>query len=885
VITPYRVLSFSAACFALSLSLCFAVLIRAQETDAAAAVDAEKIDAAAGIDEFVDVDAAGADEIPGEEPRAIAAVAAPDEGTDTPTPGVEVIWVNARRREEKIQETPVAVSAFTQEGLDDIGAIRIDDIGRYVPNLQFDAGGGQGTGARAYIRGIGSVEGPTIWYDPGVGIYLDGVYLARAQGALLSTVDIERIEVLRGPQGTLFGKNTIGGVEAWAEITGGNYGRILGKGGVNIPLIGGTVLSRFSFAAGIRDGFTTNVFDGSSWDDDSLYAFNGAFRWLATDSFTVDLAGSWSRENERNRGAECRLIENPDGTQAGDSGTLGLFAFNAAVPGLPDYLQSCSDAEGLPHRRFDHDKRGRSDLEQYDVRLTLDWDMDSFVWGIENWDGLGLKSITAFRHQGPDIASDYDWSELSVLRFETVGRALQEQISTELQLNTSAFDERLNVVVGFYAYWGHAEGPVRWDILDGFQVPVFKDDTFIGTVSALRSNMSENQRDHSSLAGYTQMAFDITDYLALTAGARYTSETKRVDRYNQFLAPSLNHLKNELVGEPDYCDRGTPGTASCVTFDAGDVSVDTSGSETYGAWTPMVNLAFRPRPEWMPGIIEQSLVYYNYSEGFKSGGINTGESIDAYQPEFADSHEIGIKSTWWENRLVANVAFFLTDYTDIQYTVLDVNPDSGLAERIQRNIAEAEIRGFEIELFAEPIHHLRFQGSVGYVDVDFLEFLDAIQFSGTMPPSQCVADIDIDPVAMTGSCTIDRSDETAYNTPKITANASLQYGIQMGGRWGQLVPRIEYYYQDDVRYAVSSTAFLSSRNHQEAFSLWNFRLTWYPDFRAGNQKNLRISAFVNNAFDREHFNDGVDLAASLGSSGMYFGAPRTYGVTVRYDFW
>jgi iron complex outermembrane receptor protein len=876
--------------------VCVAALSRAQETDAADAVDTEEVDLAAGIDELVEVDASGADEIPGEEPPAIAAVAALDGGTDTPTPGVEVITVTARRREENLQETAVAVSAFTQEGLDDIGAIRIDDIGRYVPNLQFDTGAGQAAGARAYIRGIGSAEGATIWFDPGVAIYLDGVYLARAQGALLSTVDIERIEVLRGPQGTLFGKNTIGGaisvitrkptpeLEAWAEITGGNYGRILGKGGVNIPLIGDTLFSRFSFAAATRDGFTTNVFDGSSWDDDSLYAFNGAFRWLATDSFTVDLAGSWSRENERNRGAECRLIDNPDGTQAGDSGTLGLYAFNAAVPGLPDYLQSCSDAEDLPHRKFEHDTRGRSDLEQYDVRLTLDWDMDSFVWGIENWDGLSLKSITAFRHQGPDFAIDYDWTEHSLFQLETVGRALQEQISTELQLNTSAFDERLNVVAGFYAYWAQAEGPVRADLLDGFQVPLFVIGTLVGTVSALRSSISENQREHTSLAGYTQMTFDITDYLAVTAGVRYTSETKRVDRYTQLLAPSFNHRVNEFFGAPVRCDRGTPGTASCVTFDAGDVTTDVSGSETYGAWTPMVNLAFSPRPEWMPGIVEHSLIYYNYSEGFKSGGINTGDSTDAYQPEFAHSHEIGIKSTWWENRLVANLAFFHTEYTDIQYTVLDVNPDSGLVARIQRNVAEAVIYGFEIELFAEPIDYLRFQGSIGYVDGDLLEFPDSIQFSGTMPPSQCVADIRIDPVAMTGSCTIDRSDETAYNTPKLTANASLQYGIQMGGRWGQLVPRVEYYYQDDVRYAVSSTAFLSGRNDQKAFSLWNFRLTWYPDFRAGSQKNLRISVFVKNAFDREYFNDGFDFAASFGSSGMYFGAPRTYGVTVRYDF-
>jgi iron complex outermembrane receptor protein len=442
----------------------------------------------------------------------------------------------------------------------------------------------------------------------------------------------------------------------------------------------------------------------------------------------------------------------------------------------------------------------------------------------------------------------------------------------------------LDIVAGFYASWAWAEGPQHLTILDGFEIPLFTDGSLAGTVPALRSNVNENRRRDSSFAGYTQIRFDVTDFFALTAGARYTAETKRVDQRTTLTAPSFSHNINEFFGAPVRCDVGSPGTPSCVTYDVGRVVKDKSGRESYDAWTPMANLAFTPRRAWLPNGVDQALLYYNYAEGFKGGGVSTAEQNDPFDPEFAYSHEVGVRSTWWGNRLVANFSFFLTDYTDIQYTVLDVNPSSGIVERAQRNIAEAKLRGFEIELRANPIRHLRLRGSLGYIDADLVEFPDTISFSGTEPPGQCAGDIVINEGTGAGSCTIDRSDEDWYNTPKLTASASIEYNIPMGGLWGQLVPRVDFYFQDDVRYAASSTAFLSGRNTQDAFSLWSFRLTWYPDLWREGSKNLRISAFLDNAFDREYFNDGFDLAASFGSSGMYFGPPRTYGVTVRYDF-
>src|SRR5262245_5682803 len=216
--------------------------------------------------------------------------------------GIEQLTVTARKREERLQDTPLSVSAFAGPDLADLDVRRIDEIADQVPNLAFDASSENSQAARVYMRGVGN--GDSIASDdPGVGIYLDGVYLARAQSSLLTISDVDRVEVLRGPQGTLFGKNTIGGTVnvitkkptlddfgGSAEVRYGNYNRFDSRVALNVPLAAETAAMRFSMATASRDGFQKNKGVGPDLDDDKLLAFRSQLLALPSDNLELILS-------------------------------------------------------------------------------------------------------------------------------------------------------------------------------------------------------------------------------------------------------------------------------------------------------------------------------------------------------------------------------------------------------------------------------------------------------------------------------------------------------------------------------------------------------------------------------------------------------------------
>jgi iron complex outermembrane receptor protein len=236
-----------------------------------------------------------------------------------PAPGIEEIIVTARKRDESLKDTPISITAFSAEQMETAGIRRSEDLARFTPNLKFEAAPAVQNSAAVQIRGVGNADGIST-RDSGVGIYVDGIYLARAQGQLLGLSDIERVEVLRGPQGTLFGRNTVGGAvnvitrkPSPDELTGaaslrlGNYNLLETRGSVNIPLVPERAAARLSLQTATRDGYTKNQINGQETDDRRLLGWRLALMAAPTDDVELLLTGEQTRSHQAGRGGECRF--------------------------------------------------------------------------------------------------------------------------------------------------------------------------------------------------------------------------------------------------------------------------------------------------------------------------------------------------------------------------------------------------------------------------------------------------------------------------------------------------------------------------------------------------------------------------------------------------
>lgn len=402
--------------------------------------------------------------------------------TDTQTSTVEEIVVTARRRDERLQDVPVAVTALSAQTLENLQASDIGDLEGSVPNLTLHEG--DASNAVVYVRGVGQVDS-LAFADPGVGIYLDDVYLGRAQGAFLSVYDVDRIEVLRGPQGTLYGRNTIGGavkfvstpltadLNARSEASVGDYdlreARMSAGGGLNDE---GTLLGKAAVSLSRHDGYSDNAFTGQDGGDKDQIAGRISLEYRPSDdlSFRLNVDGSRDRPDSSR-------------TPARATNVFGLY---------PDTL-------GDPFN-VDADFGDLNDLDTFGAALIADWALDD-VWS--------FKSVTAYRSMDYDTHLDLDATPLNI--FGTYVNEEQHQFSQEFQLTYAG--ERLNAVAGVF-YFDET------------------DVTFSGLVGPVISLVtgSINDQHNKSYAAYGQASYDLSERLRLTGGLRYTHEDKRFAR-------------------------------------------------------------------------------------------------------------------------------------------------------------------------------------------------------------------------------------------------------------------------------------------------------------------------------------------------------------------
>ncbi len=599
----------------------------------------------------------------------------------------ETMIVSVRRRDERLQDVPGSVTALDEEELKQKQVDRTDDLTLHVPNLNFYQTRSSYSNGAIFIRGIGQ-EDTVFTVDAGVGMYLDDVLLPRSQGALVDLYDVERVEVLRGPQGTLYGRNTIAGairiitkqpandLSGGVEFTTGSYKRADLKGHINLPIVPDKLLTRIALANFYRDGFEFNQFTGKRTSSREGFSGRGTLLYRPNENVDVTFRLDGVRERPSIRvGALLR----PQVTALDFPGLLAGRLVTIPA-GTDDPFRVRANVED------------KNDVDTWGVSGALDWRMSN---------AFSLRSVTSYRSLESDSRIDFDGTEARL----TDAFALQDhrQASQELQLSHFA-GSRWNTIGGLFFFYEHD------DQFDGTD----------GTAKGFSIDSMYEQRTLSS-AAYAQTSYRLTEDLSFTGGLRFTYETKRFSRISEQHVANINAPDSNLFGG---FGRG-PGAVPPLRFPGNGRRITDirDATEDWGALTPRIGLQYRGP--------ENALIYGSVARGFKSGGFN-GRANEAanplqrepYKPEYVWTYELGTKTSWLNRRLFFNPNFFYNDYTDLQLASFSTPNNGETFLPLFTNAGKAVTRGFELDLSAYPVSRLQLFASAGYTDSKFLEFLE-----------------------------------------------------------------------------------------------------------------------------------------------------------------
>ena len=746
---------------------------------------------------------------------------------------LEEMIVTARKRTENLQDTPISITAFTAKMLDDRQIETAEHLTRVTPNMLFSSyapSAGHNASSQIFIRGIGQTDFlPSA--DPGVGLYMDGVYVAPSVGANVDLLDLERIEVLRGPQGTLFGRNTIGGAVVLhsrrpaseygfnAKVKVGTDNRLELSVHADMP-VSDNLRTKISLSKRNRDGYVKQLQTGLDVGDDNTFGARFALEWDASENFRVYFSADYTREDENGAPAVFNSIS-----------TTGLFARVAsliagcgngpppgAVPENNDPNCANNQWQAGPYAN-NGTFPTNSELDSWSTNLTLDWDLGR----------VAFKSITAYREIDWQGSRDADNTPFTILH--TTNTDTEEQFSQELQLTGQSFADRMHWLVGAYYFKEKA--------FDDYFVPIS-----FGTFNT--GGTTEND----AKALFAQTTFDVNDKFSLTGGLRWTEDTKGFTPY-QFAVTSyafpvgpaeINEdgmYVHPLTGET--FPLNADGTAAVVP--AGTPFFDNSLKLTKTATnvTPMLTLAYKP--------VENVMAYVSYSEGFKSGGYN-GRNVKPipvlpnFEPEFADTIEFGMKTVLMDNRLRLNGAIFSTDYTDMHIVIRqDFSPTVF-------NAGDATIKGFELEMDFVPTTALHISGGIGYLDASYKSLTEAAIANGV---------------------------EVDNDLPMVrdwSLNMGISYEYAFGN--GTLTPRLDWSYQDDIFFNAINTQAIA----QEGYHLLNVAVKWVC--REGDWKTVFGVTNLAGELYRLAGNSALEASASYAES--YYARGREWFFSIQHQY-
>ena len=801
---------------------------------------------------------------------------------------LEEVIVTAEKRETTLQDTAIAVSAFSGDELDRAQITNALDIQMNVPNMLMSKG--NFTGSNISIRGIGTnAVGSSA--DSGTGIHLNGVYLNASRIFEAEFYDTERVEVLRGPQGTLYGRNTTGGVinvitkkpteemEGFVEMQLGNYGTKKFKGAFNLPLTD-TLSTRIAGFSLQRDGYTENIFDGTDIDDRDMYSLRWTTRWQATENTDVTLmVHHFNEDDNRMRGQKQACTKDPDGILGCLPGQLGYDSPNGAATITGSLIGAIAAGTGLPFPADDYaNSVNPTDLRKVNMDFTPTYEADETVTSLEinhDFGDLSFTSVTGYSDSYFNGRDDYDKavaSETWPLAFlgmpdgvtmalpngyddVTVDRAYgadesssdPHQFSQEFRL-ASNYDGDVNFLVGaFYLTYENEEHYYVYN--SGLAL--------FGQLNGLPENQHfydnhtlSYQLDTQALFG--EMYWTINDQLDLTVGLRYTDEEKVSTQRTVY----LNFLSDPNVAGGGYEQYGN------------------DWQETTGK----VNLNY--------ALNDDVMLYTTVARSYKSGGFNTlsadsplldislggDPSLAYFDPEFINSLEVGAKTRLLDNTLQANLTAFYYDYEGLQVSKIIAQSS------VNQNI-DSTIFGIEGEFIYAPNENWMFTWNMSYLNTEIKDFstvdpTDPNQM-GTTAGIASVFGNNVLIADGTPGIEADLSGNELQQAPELSTTIGVSYQTPLSNGMGLQVGT-NYYWQEEY-YARN---FNTANDVIDSWGVWNASAmipsadeTWYAE------------VFVKNITDDDNVTGQYVTDAVSGLfTNQFILEPRTFGVTVGYNF-
>ena len=703
---------------------------------------------------------------------------------------LEEVIVTARKREEALQDTPISITVFSASALEAANMIDLRDLGKYTPGMSFTSYGmGSNEAGAIFLRGIGQSD-HMVTTDPGVGLYIDGVYIGRNQGAALDLLDLERVEVLRGPQGTLFGNNTIGGAVnvisrkptgnggGQASLTAGQDGRLNGSMSGEMAF-GERAAVLISVLSKQRDGVGEQIFTGAETGDEDSLSARAQFYWHGQ-------TGEFSLAVDASRARQAAMPHS-------------FYAHADWLGVAPCYQRDGDGYAPCPAGReadpFDSYSLDDLDTAQdlFGVSATLEWDIS---------DGVVVKSITAYRDMEYLGGLEFDGAPHRIVYYrETDG---SDQFSQELQLSGSR-GGALDWIAGLYYFMEDGEND--------------QDNDEFG---ALGHRLT--QVETKSYAVFGQTTMELTDGISLTGGVRYTEENKDYDLVFHSL---------DATGAQAYDDTGQP------LYVVAPTALDNAWDAVSGT----VNLSY--------AIAEGVVVYGTYSRGFRSGGYAARpsriSSVGAYDPEYVDMFEAGLKALALEDRLRVNAAIYRNEYEDYQ---AQVNRVGNRFDTRVLNAAEAQIDGVELEVTAVLSPVFRVDATFAYTDAQ-------------------ITNVDLDR-------SLEANFSAGHQLPyvsKYTLSVSPQLDFRLD-HGGGVLARLDYSYRDDFFGQIANSPF----EREDGYGLLNARIEYR---NVGGHWSVALYGI--NLADEQYTRVRNYFPGFLGFA-IWNTDRREIGVTAHYDF-
>ena len=764
------------------------------------------------------------------------------------------IVVTARKRAEYSQSVPIPISALNAEQLQIRNIVELTDIEKLAPNLSIQASAVNSGVLEVYMRGIGQANW-AIPHDPKIGLYTDGVYAARPQGGLVDLYDLQRVEVLRGPQGTLFGKNTTAGLiniitnqptqetEAKIRLGAGSDSHQLIEGMFNTPL-SDSLAFRFSFLTKETDGFMINSITGKDRGNEDTTSFRAQLKY-DTDAYTANLAFSRFDQDERASLGSCRFTGPENGALSGGLGAIAnIFGIYDALKANCRSTTKDVSLDTSPNENNTAEKDSITLTQLFETQIgtiesiTNYSELDAFsgTWGWVMGNGPGVN----FLEIHDDTMSHEQWSQ-------------------ELRLSGST--ENMDWVVGLYAFEEDGESVLDVPLFRGVNPSPLLPAALAGVALQTKLLGSEQQGSITNMqnqAIFFEGTYGLNDKLDLTIGARYTEDEREYTRSSRLYE--------------DAAAIGMPGTFNLfyacpgmVTNAFGFATSDRcTRSVEYSETTPRAILSYQQT--------DDVLFYASYSKGYSSGGFNGDVAMRRFLPETSDNYEFGMKGEFLDNRLRVNATMFSTSYENQQVTVGRIVNGTPIADLV--NAQEATLEGMEFEVLAQLSDSLVLTAMLATFEGEYDEFIiqdntSVANADGSL--STIVVERDISDTGFGG------------NDDRLTWDVSLIHTYDLGNG-ADIQSTIGVSYHDEENYTLEDVP----SSVADDYELVDARITWNL---ADGQTS--ISLWGTNLTDEDYVNTMLSQSGdieiggtnfSLGMTTDYWGQPRRYGVEFRRNF-